>query len=98
MARTSFVLLVIGVVILFFSVWINKKAADYGDIIPHVFAEGLNVAAWVSLWNSIATFLINWVPHRRKINMYEQISKATIFFHEEVQSNLQEEIPTSAST
>lgn len=88
MTRTSFILLTIGVLILCLSVWVNQKIADYGDIITHVFAEGLNVAAWVSLWNAIATFLINWAPHRRKIIMYEQILKAKILFHEEAQGNL----------
>ena len=88
MKRTSFILLVIGVLILCLSVWINQKIAGYGEIITHVFAEGLNVAAWVSLWNAIATFLINWVTHRKRIIMYEQISKATVLFHEEAQSNL----------
>jgi len=88
MTRTSFILLAIGILILCLSVWVNQKIADYGEIITHVFAEGLNVAAWVSLWNAIATFLVNWVPHRKRIIMYEQISKATVLFHEEAQNNL----------
>ena len=87
MTRTSLILLTIGVLILCLSVWINQKIADYGDVVTHVFAEGLNVAAWVSLWNAIATFLINWAPHRRKIKMYEKISKAKILFHEEGKAN-----------
>jgi len=81
MTRTSFILFAIGVVILFLSVWINQRITNYGVVVTHVVTEGLNVAAWVSLWNAIATFLINWAPHRRKIAMYERISKATILFH-----------------
>ncbi len=88
MTRTSFILFAIGVSILCLSVWGNQKIEGCGEIITHVFAEGLNVAAWVSLWNAIAIFLINWEPHRKRIKMYEQILKATVLFHEEAQNNL----------
>ena len=81
MARSSLTLSAIGIVILFLSVWINQKTAGELTVIGHVFAEGLTVAAWVSLWNAIAIFLINWAPHRRQIKMYKQISKAKILFH-----------------
>lgn len=85
MKRTSFILFAIGVVILSFSVWINQKIAASGVVITQVFVEGLNVAAWVSLWNAIATFLINWAPHHQKIRRYERIAEATILFHDGVQ-------------
>lgn len=81
MTRTSLILFFIGVVVLSLSVWVNQKIADNDTVIKHVFAEGLNVAAWVSLWNAIATFLINWAPRRQQIKMYDRIATATIFFH-----------------
>ena len=82
MKFTSFVLLIIGVVFLFLSLWINNNIRVNETVIAHVFAEGLTVAAWVSLWNAIATFLINWVPHRRKVKLYSRISRANILFNE----------------
>ncbi len=82
MTRSSFILLTIGVVILSCSVLLNEKIAGHETVIANVFAEGLNVAAWVSLWNAIANFLIDWAPRRRKIKMYQRISKAPILFHE----------------
>ncbi len=82
MTRTSFILFVIGVVILFMSVWINERFVLEQTVIVKVFAEGLNVAAWVSLWNAIATFLINWQPHRHQIKMYDNVSKASVLFQE----------------
>ena len=84
MARSSLILLVIGIVILFLAVWVNQKIADNVTVIGHVFAEGLTVAAWVSLWNGIANFLINWTPHHRQIKMYKKISKAKIIFSKTV--------------
>lgn len=87
MTRTSIILFSIGVAILSISVWINQKITGQGGVIPLVFSEGLNVAAWVSLWNAIATFLISWAPRRRQIKMYERIARATILFRETAQNN-----------
>lgn len=82
MTRTSLILFTIGFVILSLSVLLNKEMSIQGDYISYIFSEGLNVAAWVALWNAIAIFLINWMPHRRKIAMYEKISQATILFND----------------
>ena len=87
MTRTSFILFFIGVAILFLAVWINQKFPGHETVISNVFTEGLDVAAWVALWNAIATYLVNWAPHRRQIKMYERISAATILFHETVQDS-----------
>jgi hypothetical protein len=40
------------------------------------------IAAWVSLWEALAMFLVNWAPHRRLIRMYERIAKADVRFQE----------------
>ncbi len=80
MMRTSLILFLIGIVILFLSVSINQTFVVKETVVTKVFAEGMNVAAWVSLWNAIATFLINWPPHRRQIKMYDNVSRAPILF------------------
>jgi hypothetical protein len=40
----------------------------------------LTVAAWVSLWESIATFLIEWNPNRREIELCDRLATASVFF------------------
>lgn len=82
MVRTSIIQFSIGVVILSISVWINQHIKGYNNVVTQVFAQGLNVAAWVSLWHAISTFLINWAPHRKQIKMYQRISTASIRFDE----------------
>jgi hypothetical protein len=80
MLRTAFIFLVVGITILFFSVWVHNLILDEKSVVASVFAEGLTIAAWVSLWEAVAAVLINWRPHRRRIKLCERIARATIFF------------------
>lgn len=80
MFRTSLILFIVGIAILTVSVWVNRLFETEATVVSRVFSEGLTVAAWVSLWESLATFLINWAPHRRKIRLYEQIAGAPVLF------------------
>jgi hypothetical protein len=84
MSRTSLILFIIGIAILTLSVWMNRMFETDETVVREVFAEGLTVAAWVSLWESLATFLINWAPHRRRIRLYERIAEAPVLFREVV--------------
>lgn len=88
MARSSFILFSLGILFLFMSVWTNQKIAGHDGVITHVLAEGITVAAWVSLWSALTNFLINWVPHHQQFKLYERISRAEISFHETTKSNL----------
>ena len=81
MFRTSTTLFLVGLVLLTLSVWINQRLETDTRVINHVLAAGLTVAAWVALWEALATFLINWRPHRRRIKRYERIAKAPILFN-----------------
>jgi hypothetical protein len=80
MFRTSFILLMVGIAILYLAVRLNLYLEHGESVISRVFAEGLTVAAWVSLWESLATFLINWAPHRRQIRLCERIAAAPVLF------------------
>lgn len=78
--RTSSIFLVVGIAILFISVWVNESLSANLSVINKVFAEGLTVAAWVALWEALATFLVNWAPYSRKIKLYERIASASVEF------------------
>lgn len=80
MLRTALIFLSIGVAVLTLSVWVNRLIQDSDSVFGRVFAEGLTVAAWVSLWEAVATLLINWAPHRRRIRLYELIAAAPVHF------------------
>jgi hypothetical protein len=78
--RSSLIFLVVGVAILSLSIWVNQKLMPDAAVWSKVVAEGLTVAAWVSLWEALATFLVNWTPYSRLIKMYDRIAKAQVKF------------------
>jgi hypothetical protein len=78
--KTSTIYFFIGIVILTLSYWYNNGTLPNETYLSHILTQGLNIAAWVSLWNAIATFLINWTPHRNLVNLYRRISAAEISF------------------
>ena len=80
MRRRSLIFFLIGVAIMLISIWVNDLAMIRETAIGHVFAEGLTVAAWVSFWEAAAIFLINWMPHRKQIQQYQQIADAEVKF------------------
>jgi hypothetical protein len=78
--RRSAVLFIIGVAILFISVWVNQWLGSERSVVGNVFAEGLTVAAWVSLWEALATFAVEWFPHHRSIRLYRRLADAPLVF------------------
>lgn len=78
--RTSLIYLLIGVALLFVTVWVNQSVSAQSSVLSKVFAEGLTVAAWVSLWEALASFLVNWFPYSRQIRLYQRIADAPVRF------------------
>lgn len=80
MFRRSAILLAIGLGILFASVWLNRLLGEERSVTANVFAEGLIVAAWVSLWEALAIFLIEWFPHRKNVVLYRRLAHTELAF------------------
>lgn len=80
MMRRSLLLLLIGLAILSISVWVNQSLVADSTVLAHVFAEGLTVAAWVSLWEALATFMLEWFPHQKEIRLYRRLAHAQLDF------------------
>lgn len=80
MFRRSAILFGIGLSILFVSVWFNELIGSERSVTANVFAEGLTIAAWVSLWEALAIFLIEWFPHRRSVSLYRRLAATALVF------------------
>ncbi|NMW22059.1 MAG: hypothetical protein HKK67_10585 [Chlorobiaceae bacterium] len=82
MLRTATTLLVIGIIILGLSLWVNHLLTVNGtpSFLNTVFAEGLTIVAWVSMWEALATCLLNWPQHLFLIRLYRKIAEAPVQF------------------
>ncbi len=82
MLRTSATLLIIGIIILGLSLWVNHLFIVDGtpSFLNTVFAEGLTIVAWVSVWEALATFLLNWPEHLFLIRLFQKIADAPVQF------------------
>jgi len=87
MVRRSMVFLSIGIAILFLSVWINRWLGSPRTDVANVFTQGLTVAAWVSLWEALATFLVDWPPSRQDIKLYLRLASAQTVFRPSLEAS-----------
>ena len=97
MFRRSAILFVIGLGILFFSVSLNRLVGPERSVTANVFAEGLTVAAWVSLWEALVIFLIEWFPHRKNVLLYRCLAHAQLVFRstKEIESSPSKDRPNN---
>ncbi|MBN1278788.1 MAG: hypothetical protein JW989_03265 [Chlorobiaceae bacterium] len=88
MIRTSSLLLLSGIVILAVSLWVNRFVSlnGNGSFLYRFFAEGLTIVAWVSIWEGLATFLLNLTPHLFRIRVFRWLAAAPVSFSPGVHS------------
>ncbi len=86
MFRRSVILFAIGLCILFVAVSLNRLLGPERSVTANVFAEGLTIAAWVSLWEAIAIFLVEWFPHRKNVALYKRMATAHLVFGSRTES------------
>ena len=80
MFRRSSMFFFLGITILFISVWLEQHMGAIRSVLGNVLSQGISVAAWVSLWEALATFLIEWLPCRRDIKIYLRLAAAETIF------------------
>jgi len=80
MIRTSLILLGVGFLILILSIFVHRSILDETSIAYTVFAEGLTIAAWVSMWEALAMFIIQWPSFKRDIDIFRRISETSVLF------------------
>ncbi len=80
MFRRSVILFAIGLGILFAALSLNRMLGPERSVTANVFAEGLTIAAWVSLWEALANFLVEWFPHHKNIVLFRRLAFAQLVF------------------
>lgn len=74
--RNSFIFMMIGFCFVTFALILGRNESFILEII----SEGAMVGGWVSLWEALATFLIRWLPLRKKLTLFKSIANAHILF------------------
>ena len=80
MFKRSSILFVVGLVLLAFAIEVTRRLTVQHGVLTEVFAQGLTVAAWVSLWEAIANLFLEWSPHKKNISLYKRIVNAPVIF------------------
>jgi len=80
MFKKSATLLFLGAIIATLSIGMSQSELMQKSIAFAVVSEGLTVAAWVSLWEALAIFLLKWMPYKKKVSLYKRIIDAKIVF------------------
>ena len=78
--RRSLVLFIIGLILLALAVEMTHLVSSHEGVLAGVFAQGLTIAAWVSLWEAMANLLLEWHPHRKNIRLYSRMMNAPVMF------------------
>jgi hypothetical protein len=82
MLRRSLVLFAIGLALLVLAIAATRRFSSSEGVLAEVFAQGLTVAAWVSLWEAIANLFIEWYPRRQDIKRYGRVTNAAVMFRQ----------------
>lgn len=80
MFRRSMVLFTIGLMLLVLAIMATRRLSLSESVLAEVFAQGLTVAAWVSLWEAIANLFLEWYPHRQNIKRHSSVINAPVIF------------------
>jgi DNA-binding protein Fis len=80
MFKRSFILFCVGLVLLALAIEVATRLTVQHGVLTEVFAQGLTVAAWVSLWEAIANLFLEWSPHKKNISLFNRIIDAPVIF------------------
>jgi len=80
--QPSLALFGLGLALLTLAIVAGQQVAHDGSVSGQILTEGLTVATWVSLWQTLANLLSEWQPHRRELIVYRRIIAAPVQFQQ----------------
>jgi hypothetical protein len=80
--RKSLLFFLAGIILLFLSLWLPTAISpDSRRLVSRrVLDEGVTIAAWVSIWESLSNLMFNYRPARQKIRLNSRIADAEVRF------------------
>ena len=80
MLRRFVILFLVGIVFLILAILATRRLFSHEGVIAEVFAQGLTIAAWISLWEAFVNIFLEWSPHTETIQLYNRIIESQIVF------------------
>lgn len=82
MLKTSVLLLLSGLFLLALSLWLPGQVGEpsFGAAPSMILVEGVTIAAWVSMWEALVRFVIDWPPQLQRARRYRRIAAAPVLF------------------
>ena len=80
--RKALLFFLAGIVLLFLSLWLSTAISSDSRrlVYRRVFDEGVTIAAWVSIWESLSILMFNYWPSRQRIMLNSRIAGAEVRF------------------
>jgi len=82
LVRRSALLFGLGMILLTGSMFFKDNMGQGANVVRHLLAEGLTVAAWVSLWQAFANLIFELAAIIKNIRIYRRISTREVIFKE----------------
>ena len=77
--RRAQMYLVLGLIVLFVSIWSAQKLRQYEMPDPlAIVREGLVIIGWVSMWRPIELVLYDWLPMYEVFSLYKRLKETEI--------------------
>lgn len=74
----SMALMALGAVLLLVVLSLEQWPAFHNNLACSVLNQGLTVAAWVALWEALATYFVRWWPYRWRQRVYGYLAHAPV--------------------
>lgn len=78
--HSSWIHFSLGVSLLLLALWGVKMLGSSTSVFKDILREGLVIASWVSLWNAMDTFIVNWRPFRKRTRLFTKIASSKVLF------------------
>ena len=72
--KNSIIFFILG----FLLVFISFSLSDHENIGYKIVSESIMIGGWVALWEALATILVNWLPLKKNLNIYQKIAQAKV--------------------
>jgi len=96
--RKSVTLVVGGLIFLIIAVWVRQPSEEDLSVGGQFLVQGLMVTAWMSAWEGMSSFILEWPPLRKDARRYGRIARASVVFAQPTRASGQRRLESSITS